>query len=89
MDLFVKIITVWVMIIIIIPVYRMAKGPTVFDRILATGAIGTKTVLLILLFGFIFQRIDMFIDIALAYAVLNFIGSLVIAKYLKTDRAKE
>ncbi len=89
MDLFIKIITVWVAIIIIIPLYRTVVGPTVFDRLLGAGAVGTKTIIFILLFGFIFDRINMFIDISLAYAILNFIGSLIIAHYFTTDKSRQ
>ncbi|MDL1891692.1 pH regulation protein F [Sphingobacteriales bacterium CHB3] len=73
-------------VIIIIPFYRVLKGPTVFDRVLGVGAIGTKTLVLICLVGFIYGRLEMFIDIALAYAVLNFISVLAIAKYFKSYR---
>jgi len=71
-------------IIIAVPMVRVVKGPTLFDRILATNAIATKTIVLICLTGYIFGRIDMFIDITLAYAILGFLGSLVIAKYLSS-----
>lgn len=64
------------------PLYRLIKGPTVFDRMLGAGAIATKTMMLILLIGYVFDRIDMFIDITLAYAILNFIGTLAVAKYV-------
>lgn len=75
-------------VIIIIPFYRVLKGPTVFDRVLGVGAIGTKTLVLICLVGFIYGRLEMFIDIALAYAVLNFISVLAIAKYFKSYRKR-
>jgi multicomponent Na+:H+ antiporter subunit F len=75
-------------VIILIPFYRVIKGPTVFDRLLGANAIGTKTVVLILLLGCIYGRIDMFIDIALAYAILSFITALIIAKYLSSQRRK-
>ncbi|MFU8811783.1 MAG: monovalent cation/H+ antiporter complex subunit F [Balneolaceae bacterium] len=76
-------------IIIAVPLIRVVKGPSVFDRILATNAIATKTLVLICLIGFIFGRIEMFIDITLAYAILGFIGSLTIAKYIESNREKE
>lgn len=69
-------------IIIAVPLVRVLKGPTVFDRLLAANAIATKTIVLICIIGFLYGRIDMFIDITLAYAILGFIGSLVIAKYV-------
>lgn len=68
-------------VIILVPAYRVVKGPTVFDRLVGTNAIATKTIVLICLIGYLFGRIDMFIDITLAYAILGFIGSLTIAKY--------
>ncbi len=75
------IIAVLLTVIIVIPSYRVIVGPTLFDRLLGAGAIGTKTLVLICLVGLIFDRLDMFIDITVAYAILNFIGNLAIAKY--------
>ncbi len=61
--------------------YRGIFGPTVLDRLIGVNAIGSKTVVLLLFIGFIYERIDMFIDIALAYALLNFIAVLAAARY--------
>ncbi|MGN8226421.1 monovalent cation/H+ antiporter complex subunit F [Gracilimonas sp. BCB1] len=72
--------------IIVVPAYRVLQGPTVFDRLVGTNAIATKTIVLICLVGFVFDRIGMFIDITLAYAILGFIGSLTIAKYFSSDK---
>ena len=69
-------------IALLLPFYRVLRGPTVFDRMLGVSVIGTKTVMLICLAGEFYERIDMFVDIALAYAMLNFIGAIVVAKYL-------
>lgn len=80
-------IAVILTLIIIIPFYRVIVGPTLFDRLLGVGAIGTKTLVLICLVGFVYGRIDMFIDITLAYAILNFIGNIAIAKYFIHPRA--
>jgi multicomponent Na+:H+ antiporter subunit F len=71
--------------IIAVPAYRVLKGPTVFDRLVGTNAIATKTIVLICLIGYIYGRMDMFIDITLAYAILGFIGSLTIAKYFSSE----
>ena len=71
-------------VIIFIPLYRILVGPTLFDRILGAGAIASKTMVLILVIGLVFNRLDMFIDITIAYAILNFIGNIAIAKYLDT-----
>lgn len=76
-------------IIIAIPLVRVVKGPTVFDRLVGTNAIASKTIVLICLIGYLFDRMDMFIDITLAYAILGFIGSLAIAKFISSDKARE
>jgi multicomponent Na+:H+ antiporter subunit F len=76
-------------IIIAIPFYRVVKGPTVFDRLLGVGAIGTKTMVIICFIGLLFNRLDMFIDIALVYAILSFITVIMISKYFETPKAKE
>lgn len=75
--------------IIVIPLYRVVRGPTVFDRLLGASAIGTKTLVLVCLLGFVFGRIEMFVDITLTYAVLNFIGIIAIAKFFETPKAQE
>jgi len=89
MDTFFLYYTVVLTVIIFIPLYRVIKGPTIFDRLLGAGAIGTKTMVLILTIGVVYKRFDMFVDITLAYAVLNFIGIIAIAKFLGTGKAKE
>jgi len=86
METFFLISSIILTIIIAVPLVRVLKGPTVFDRLLATNAIATKTIVLICLIGFLYGRINMFIDITLAYAILGFIGSLVIAKYVISSK---
>ena len=61
--------------------YRVATGPTAIDRIVAVNVIGTKTAVILIVIGSIFGRVEMFVDFALAYALLNFIGSLAVARY--------
>lgn len=82
------IITTLLVLAIVISFYRVVRGPTLFDRLLAAGAMGSKTVGLICLFGLLYGRLSMFIDIALAYGVLNFIGSIAVAKYVQLREAK-
>lgn len=62
--------------------YRVAFGPTIYDRILAVNLIGIMTVVLLVLMGLIYQRVEMFVDVALMYSLLAFIGTLIFAKYL-------
>ncbi|MDD4457740.1 MAG: monovalent cation/H+ antiporter complex subunit F [Syntrophotalea acetylenica] len=60
---------------------RVVGGPTVFDRILGGNVIGTKTTVLLLIIGVLYRNVAMFVDIAIAYALLNFIATLGAAKY--------
>ncbi|MBX3459522.1 MAG: hypothetical protein KF696_06055 [Planctomycetes bacterium] len=64
---------------------RAIAGPTIWDRILALNAIGTKATLLVALIGFITRRPE-FLDIALLYAILNFVGTIAILKYARHRR---
>ena len=86
MEAFFITVTVSLVVIIALPLFRVLSGPTVFDRLLAISAMGSKTIGLICFFGVLFGRLDMFVDIALAYAILNFIGGIAVARYfdLKT-----
>lgn len=63
--------------------YRGVFGPTVLNRMAGISAIGTKTLVLLMLMGFIYNRVEMFVDISMVYALLNFIGALAAAKYLE------
>lgn len=67
--------------------YPAISGPTVLDRIVSVGVIGTKTTVILLLMGFIYGRVDMFVDIALAYALLNFLATISAAKFFRTRRS--
>ena len=61
---------------------RLFVGPTVYDRILAVNMFGTKTVLLIAVVGFMSGRPE-FLDIALVYALINFISTIAILKFFR------
>jgi len=63
--------------------YRAIKGPMLYDRALAVNVIGTKTVVVLALIGFIYNR-PYFLDIALVYALINFIATIAILKYSET-----
>ena len=63
--------------------YRAVVGPTTIDRMIGVNIIGTKTTILLLIIGLIFHRIDMFIDLALTYALLNFLASLAAARLVE------
>lgn len=61
---------------------RALLGPSIFDRVLAVNTFGTVTVLLISVLGFLIGRPD-FLDLALVYALINFIGTIAVLKFLK------
>ncbi len=70
-------------LLMLISLYRALFGPTVLDRLIGANAIGSKTVVLLMLIGLLYRRVDMFVDIALAYAMLNFIAVLAASRYFQ------
>jgi multicomponent Na+:H+ antiporter subunit F len=71
---------------ILLPLYRAIFGPTVLDRMVGANAIGSKTTVMLIFIGLIYGRVDMFVDIALAYALLNFIAVLASARYFQKKK---
>jgi len=63
--------------------YRVLQGPTIFDRVLGLNGISTKAIILLIVIGVYFERVDMFVDISTGYALLNLVGALAVAKYLE------
>ena len=61
---------------------RALLGPTVYDRVMAVNTFGTKTVLLISALGFLTERPE-FLDLALVYALINFIGTIAVLKFFE------
>jgi len=77
----------WITILLIavtmgLSLYRAVAGPGVFNRVAAVNIVGTKTIAILVVMGYFFER-PFFFDIALLYAMVNFIGTLVFAKYLE------
>lgn len=71
-----------IFVAMILAMVRLFAGPTLYDRVLATNSFGTLTVLLIGVLGFLTERPD-FLDIALLYALINFVGTIAILKYFR------
>ena len=71
-----------VLVTMFLALARAAMGPTVFDRILAANMFGTKTVLLISVSGFLAGRPE-WLDLAIIYALVNFAGTVAVAKYCR------
>ena len=74
---------IFLSVLMLISLYRGVFGPTVLDRLIGANAIGSKTVVLLILIGLVYGRVDMFVDIALAYAMLNFIAVLAASRYFQ------
>ena len=74
---------IYLSLIMVLSLYRAVFGPTVLDRMIGVNAIGSKTTALLVLIGLIYQRVEMFIDIALDYACLNFIAVLAASRYFQ------
>ena len=82
MDAIWGILMVAVVIIIGLMLQRVFQGPTIYDRMNGLGVIGADAILLLVLFGYIDGRPDMYVDIAISYAILGFICSVIVAKYM-------
>lgn len=67
--------------LMLLSLYRAVFGPTVLDRMIGVNAIGSKTAVMLIMIGLLYHRVDMFVDIALAYAMLNFIAVLAASRY--------
>ena len=70
------------LVIMAIALVRAFIGPSVYDRIMAVNMFGTKTVLFIAVFGFFTGRPD-FLDIALVYTLINFIGVVAVLRFVE------
>ena len=68
---------------VVLSLYRVVVGPHIIDRIIGVNVIGTKTIAVIVLTGYLFNRVEFFIDIAFVYALINFIGTLAFSRYFE------
>ena len=75
--------SVFLSLMMLLPLYRAIFGPTVLDRLVGVNAIGSKTTVLLILIGLIYGRVDMFVDIALAYALINMVGILAVLEFFQ------
>lgn len=76
---------VLIMLAVLIGAYlfRVLRGPTIFDRVLGLNGISTKAIIMLIVIGLYYERVNMFIDISTGYALLNLVGALAVAKYLE------
>ncbi|AGH42329.1 multiple resistance and pH regulation protein F [Paraglaciecola psychrophila 170] len=72
----------------VLALVRALMGPSVYDRVLAVNVFGTKTVLLLSVIAFLYGRPD-FLDLALAYALINMVGILAVLEFFQNRARKE
>ena len=72
--------TIAILVVMVLAITRSIMGPTLYDRILAVNMFGTKTVLLISILGFVMGRPE-FLDIAIVYALINFISVIAVLRH--------
>ena len=66
--------------------YRAARGPTIQDRLLGINMLDTKVLVVLLISFCIIDRPSLYLDIALLYALLNFVITVAMSRYLETKR---
>jgi multicomponent Na+:H+ antiporter subunit F len=76
-------VTIATLVTMALALLRAVLGPSVYDRVLAVNMFGTKTVLLLSVIAFLYGRPD-FLDLALAYALINFIGVLAVLEFFRS-----
>ncbi|MFR7990267.1 MAG: monovalent cation/H+ antiporter complex subunit F [Anaerovoracaceae bacterium] len=82
MELLFKILLFGTILTMAMMLVRVFRGPSVYDRLNGIFVIGVNVILVILLTGFITERVDMYVDIALSYGVLGFLSTVIIAMFL-------
>jgi multicomponent Na+:H+ antiporter subunit F len=81
------VVTLATLVTMALALVRAVRGPSVYDRVLAVNMFGTKTVLLVSVIAFLFGRPD-FLDLALAYALINFIGVFAVLEFFRSRAAR-
>jgi multicomponent Na+:H+ antiporter subunit F len=69
-------------------IYRAIRGPTLFDRVVALNGMGTLVPVLMILVGLMYDRVNMFVDMAIALFLLNLFTTLLIGRYVR-DKAEQ
>ncbi|MFT4823151.1 MAG: multicomponent Na+:H+ antiporter subunit F [Halioglobus sp.] len=80
-------VSIAILITMVLALVRALLGPSVYDRVLAVNVFGTKTVLLLAVIAFLYGRPD-FLDLALAYALINMVGILAVLEFFQ-DRSQK
>ena len=80
---FLLVTSLTILLAVLLSLYRVVAGPSIIDRIIGVNVVGTKTIAVIVLTGYLFDRVEFFIDIAFLYALINFIGTLAFSRYFE------
>ncbi len=78
------VVSIAIMVTMALALIRAVLGPSVYDRVLAVNMFGTKTTLLLSVIAFLYGRPD-FLDLALTYALINFIGVLAVLEFFQSQ----
>ena len=89
MSSFFSFVLVILAVLMVVYLYRVVRGPSVFDRVLGLNGISTKAIVLLVLIGTLFERVEMFVDISTGYALLNLVSALAVAKFLEERGAQQ
>ena len=89
MSSFFLFVLVTLTVLMLIYLFRVVRGPSVFDRVLGLNGISTKAIVLLVVIGTVYERVDMFVDISTGYALLNLVGALAVAKFLEERGAPQ
>ncbi len=89
-DIVFRIFMFGTVILIGLMLIRVIKGPSIYDRLNGIFVIGTDIIILLMLLGYADGRMDMYVDIALSYAILGFISTIVVARFIgRRDRGDD
>ena len=72
-------VTIVILVAITIGLVRAFRGPTLYDRVLAANMVGTQTVLIVAILGFMTGRPE-FLDIALVYVLISFVSTIAVLR---------
>jgi len=81
------VVSIAILVTMVLALTRALLGPSVYDRVLAVNVFGTKTVLLLSVIAFLYGRPD-FLDLALAYALINMVGILAVLEFSQNRSRK-
>jgi multicomponent Na+:H+ antiporter subunit F len=86
---FFLVVLVTLAVLMVVYLYRVIRGPSVFDRVLGLNGISTMAIVLLVVIGTVFDRVEMFVDISTGYALLNLVNALAVAKFLEQRGASQ